>query len=58
MEQILWTKPHVQVEYVRSCKQQCKASEDRTHCVSCLRTMEEITECGIKARKTQEDTHR
>jgi len=28
------------------CKKLCKASEDRTHCVSCLRTMKEIVLAG------------
>jgi len=28
------------------CIKQCQASEDRSHCSSCLRTMEEIIACG------------
>lgn len=35
-------------EVKTNCKKECKASEDRTHCVSCLRTMEEIIMAGKK----------
>ena len=51
MEQILQSKQHVAV----GCVKLCKASEDRTYCVGCGRTIEEIIACGRNAKETNED---
>ena len=47
----------VQAEAVKSkvCIKECKASEDRTYCVGCGRTIEEIIACGRNAKETNED---
>ncbi len=37
------------------CKKECKLGEDRKSCEVCLRTIEEITECGIKNRQAKKD---
>ena len=46
LQPILGAMFKIILDYKTNCIKECKASEDRTHCVSCLRTIDEIIKTG------------